>query len=72
MEKIYSRTKTIQEDKVSGFCPGCMHSTVNKLIAEVLDELGIEGKTVGVAPVGCSVFAYNYFEYLKVIEYLFW
>mgnify|MGYP002687567232 CR=1 FL=1 len=37
MEKIYGRTKTIQEDKVSGFCPGCMHSTVIKLIGEVLE-----------------------------------
>ena len=39
MEKIYGRTKTIQEDKVSGFCPGCMHSTVIKLIGEVLEEM---------------------------------
>ena len=39
MEKIYGRTTTIQEDKVSGFCPGCMHSTVIKLIGEVLDEM---------------------------------
>ena len=37
-ELLYSRTKTIQEDKVSGFCPGCMHSTVMKLIGEVIDE----------------------------------
>ena len=41
MELVYSRTKTIQEDKVSGFCPGCMHGTVIKLIGEVIDELGI-------------------------------
>ena len=41
MEKIYSRTKTIQEDKVSGFCPGCMHSTVIKLIGEVLEEMNL-------------------------------
>ena len=39
MEKVYSRTKTIQEDKVSGFCPGCMHGTVMKLIGEVLDVM---------------------------------
>ena len=44
MEKIYSRTKTIQEDKVSGFCPGCMHSTVIKLIGE-LNSTGIQGIT---------------------------
>ena len=42
MEKIYGRTKTIQEDKVSGFCPGCMHSTVIKLIGEVLEEMEFE------------------------------
>ena len=41
MEKIYGRTKTIQEDKVSGFCPGCMHSTVIKLIGEVLEEMDL-------------------------------
>ncbi len=44
------------------YCPGCHHGIVHRLVAEVIDELGIEGKTVGVAPVGCSVFAYNYFE----------
>ncbi|MBR2987541.1 MAG: 2-oxoglutarate oxidoreductase, partial [Clostridia bacterium] len=44
------------------YCPGCTHGIVHRLVAEVIDELGIEGKTVGIAPVGCSVFAYNYFE----------
>ena len=43
------------------YCPGCTHGIVHRLVAEVLDELGIEGKTVGVAPVGCSVMAYDYF-----------
>ena len=42
------------------YCPGCTHGIVHRLVAEVLDELNIEGDTVGVAPVGCSVFAYNY------------
>ena len=41
---------------------GCTHGIVHRLVAEVIDELGIVGKTIGVAPVGCSVFAYNYFE----------
>ena len=45
---IYSRTKTIQEDKVSGFCPGCMHSTVIKLIGEVLDELDVKSGKISV------------------------
>ena len=44
------------------YCPGCTHGIVHRLVAEVIDELGIEDRTVGVAPVGCSVFAYNYFE----------
>lgn len=44
------------------YCPGCTHGIVHRLVAEVIDELGIEGKTVGIAPVGCSVMAYNYFN----------
>ncbi len=44
------------------YCPGCTHGIVHRLVAEALDELDICGKAVGIAPVGCSVFAYNYFE----------
>ncbi len=44
------------------YCPGCTHGIVHRLVAEVIDELGIEGKTIGVAPVGCSVMAYDYFN----------
>ncbi len=44
------------------YCPGCTHGIIHRLVAEVLDELGLEEKTVGIAPVGCSVFAYNYFN----------
>ena len=44
------------------YCPGCSHGIVHRLVAETMDELGIEGKTVGIAPVGCAVFAYNYFN----------
>jgi len=44
------------------YCPGCHHGIVHRLVAEVLDELGIEGKTMMVAPVGCSVFAYEFFN----------
>ena len=43
------------------YCPGCLHGVVHKLVAEVIDELGIEGTTIGIAPVGCSVMAYDYF-----------
>ena len=44
------------------YCPGCSHGTVHKLIAEVIEEMGFAEKTVGVSPVGCSVFAYNYID----------
>ena len=45
------------------YCPGCTHGIIHRLVAEVMDELGIEGKSIGVAPVGCSVMAYNYFGF---------
>ena len=44
------------------YCPGCTHGIIHRLVAEVIDELGIEGKTVGIAPVGCAVMAYDYFN----------
>ena len=44
------------------YCPGCTHGIIHRLVAEVIDELGIEGRTIGVAPVGCSVMAYDYFN----------
>lgn len=44
------------------YCPGCTHGIIHRLVAQAIDELGVEGKTIGVAPVGCSVFAYNYFN----------
>ena len=44
------------------YCPGCTHGIVHRLVAEAIDELGIEGRAVGVASVGCSVFSYNYFN----------
>ena len=44
------------------YCPGCTHGIIHRLVAEALDELGVTGRTIGVAPVGCSVFAYNYFN----------
>ena len=43
------------------YCPGCTHGIIHRLVAEAIDEFGIEGKTIGIAPVGCSVMAYNYF-----------
>ncbi len=44
------------------YCPGCTHGIVHRLVAEAIDELGIEGQTIGIAPVGCSVMAYDYFN----------
>ena len=44
------------------YCPGCTHGIIHRLVAEAIDELGIEGKTIGIAPVGCSVMAYDYFN----------
>ena len=63
MNKIYTRTKTIQEDKVSGFCPGCMHSTVIKLIGEVLEELNVVDKAACVLGIGCCGLHMDYMAY---------
>ena len=49
-------------DMTMHYCPGCTHGIVHRLVAEAMDELEIEGRTVGIAPVGCSVMAYNYFN----------
>lgn len=61
MAKVFERPHALS-DVALHYCPGCTHGVIHRLVAEVIDELGIEGKTIGVAPVGCSVFAYNYFE----------
>lgn len=63
MKKIYGRTKTIQEDKVSGFCPGCMHSTVIKLIGEVLEEMNQADKAACVLGIGCCGLHMDYIAY---------
>lgn len=57
---VFEKPKSLTDD-VLHYCPGCTHGIIHRLVAEAIDELGIEGKTIGVAPVGCSVFAYNYF-----------
>jgi len=58
---VYEKPKALSPNETH-YCPGCTHGIIHRLIAEVLDELGISGKTVGIAPVGCAVMAYNYFE----------
>ena len=60
-EEVYTRTKVLT-DAVMHYCPGCGHGTTHRLVAEVIDEMGIQDKVVGVSPVGCSVLAYNYFD----------
>ena len=61
MEQVFKRPHALCDVPLH-YCPGCGHGIVHRLVAEVLDELGIEGSTIGVAPVGCAVFAYNYFN----------
>lgn len=58
---VYRRTPVLT-DNVMHYCPGCGHGTAHRIIAEVIEEMGIQEKTIGIAPVGCSVLAYNYFD----------
>lgn len=61
MKNVFSRPKSLKET-VFHYCPGCGHSIAHRLVCEVIDELGIRGKTIGVPPAGCAVLAYNYFD----------
>jgi len=61
MKLIYSRPKSLKR-AVFHYCPGCGHSIVHRLTCEVVDEMGIQDRAVGVPPPGCSVFAYYYFD----------
>ncbi len=58
---VYKKTSLLTEKPFS-YCPGCGHGTVNKVIMEVIDEMGIQQETIGIAPVGCSVFAYDFMD----------
>lgn len=60
-EMVYHKPKTLVDVSMH-YCPGCAHSLVHKLVMEVVDELGIQEQTIGVAPVGCAVFAYDYMD----------
>ncbi len=59
---VYSRPESFTTTQTH-YCPGCTHGVAHRLVAEVLDEMGLREKTIGVASVGCSVFAYNYFNF---------
>lgn len=61
MTIVYQRPDAMT-DAVTHYCPGCTHGIIHRLVAEVIDELGVRARTIGVAPVGCAVFAYNYFD----------
>ena len=61
MAVLFEKTKLLT-DKQFHYCPGCHHGIIHRLVAEVLDEMNLQGKVIGVAPVGCSVFAYDYFN----------
>ena len=61
MAIVFQKPKALT-DAVLHYCPGCTHGIVHRLVAEAIDELGIEGRTIGIAPVGCSVMAYDYFR----------
>lgn len=58
---VYSKTPLLT-DTVMHYCPGCTHGVVHKMIAEVIEDMGIQEKTIGISPVGCAVFAYNYID----------
>lgn len=60
-EVVYQRPEALT-DVVTHYCPGCTHGLIHRLIGEVIDDLGIRERTICVAPVGCAVFAYNYFN----------
>jgi 2-oxoglutarate/2-oxoacid ferredoxin oxidoreductase subunit beta len=57
--RVYSKT-SLMTDKTLSYCPGCGHGVVNRVIMEVIDEMGIQADTIGITPVGCSVFAYDF------------
>ncbi|HRF67989.1 MAG TPA: thiamine pyrophosphate-dependent enzyme [Muribaculum sp.] len=59
--KVYCRPALLT-DNTMHYCPGCSHGVVHKLIAEIVEELGLQERTIGIAPVGCAVFAYNYVD----------
>ncbi|MBQ4116009.1 MAG: 2-oxoglutarate oxidoreductase [Clostridia bacterium] len=60
MMVVFEKPKSLTDAELH-YCPGCTHGIIHRLVAQAIDDLGIEGKTVGVAPVGCAVMAYNYF-----------
>ena len=61
-ENIVYQKPRLLNDETMHYCPGCSHGMVHKLVAEIIEEMGLEGNTIGVCPVGCAVFAYRYLD----------
>jgi 2-oxoglutarate ferredoxin oxidoreductase subunit beta len=61
-ENLVYRKPKLLNDVPMHYCPGCSHSVIHKLIAEIVEDMGMEERTIGISPVGCAVFAYNYIE----------
>jgi 2-oxoglutarate ferredoxin oxidoreductase subunit beta len=61
VKKVYTRPKSLKRTSFH-YCPGCGHSVVHRLVCEVIDEMNLQDKVIGIPPPGCSVFAYNYFD----------
>ena len=61
-ENLVYQKPTLMNDVPMHYCPGCSHGVVHKLVAEVIEEMGMADKTIGVSPVGCALFAYKYID----------
>ena len=61
-ENLVYKKPRLLNDTTMHYCPGCSHSLVHKLVAEIIEEMNIEGDTIGICPVGCAVFAYRYID----------
>ena len=61
-ENLVYRKTAIMTDNILSYCPGCGHGTAHRILAEIIDELGLQSETIGVSPVGCSVLLYNYLD----------
>jgi 2-oxoglutarate/2-oxoacid ferredoxin oxidoreductase subunit beta len=66
MQQVFKRPASLK-DVQTHFCPGCHHGTIHRLVADAMDKFGVQGRTIGVASVGCSVFLYGYFD-IDVVE----
>lgn len=66
MQQVFTRPASLK-DVQTHFCPGCHHGTIHRLVADAMDHHGVQGRTIGVASVGCSVFLYGYFD-IDVVE----